>query len=117
MTNEFLNVLNTNAKPIVDTVREVNLLTLSAFEKAVNLNLASLKTQIDLLIGNLKAGIEIADPKAAQDYVAKQGDVVKSSYEKLAKDTEALVEIGKQYNAEVVKLVQDRTSTVVKKAA
>ena len=116
MSNEFLNTLNEVNKPVVETVRELNKLTVASLEKAVSLQLASAKAYVDAILANLKAGIEVTDLKAAQDYANRQGDVAKSVYEKLVKDSKALAEIGKEYNADVVKLVRGRVETAVKTA-
>ena len=116
MSNDIKNTLNEANKPVVEVAREFNKLTVNSLEKAVNLQLASIKSYADLILANLKAGIEVADVKAAQDYVGRQGEVAKTVYEKLVKDGKALAEIREQFNADVVKLVRKHLDAPVKSA-
>ena len=117
MSNDILKSFNDVNKPVVETVRELNKLTVATLEKAVNLQLASAKSYAEAVLANLKAGIEVTDAKAAQEYVRRQGEVAKGVYEKLTQDGKALAELGTQYNADVVKLVRGRAEAAVKTAA
>ena len=114
MSNDILKSLNEVNKPVVETVRELNKLTVASLEKAINLQLASTKSYTEALLANLRAGVEVTDLKAAQDYAGRQGEVAKGVYEKLVKDSKALAEIGSQYNADVTKLVRGRIESAVK---
>ena len=117
MKDNSLTLWTKSAQPIIETLRTLNELMVASLEKTINLQLDSLQAYADLTISQLKAGVEIKDMSDLKDYAIRQGDLAKVVNDKLVKDTRTLTEIGAQFNADVVKLVQSQVDAAVKKAA
>ena len=117
MKDNTLTFWTESVQPAAETIRALNKLTVASLEKIINVQLDSLRAYADLTLSQLKAGVEIKDMSDLKDYAIRQSDLVKVVNDKLAKDTRTLTEIGAQFNADTVKLVQSQVDAAVKKAA
>ena len=117
MKDNRLTFWTESAQPAVETLRALNQLTVASLEKTINVQLDSLRAYADLTINQLKAGIEINDLSDLKDYAIRQNDLVKVVNDKLVKDARTLAEIGAQFNADALKLVQSQVDAAAKKAA
>ncbi len=96
MNNVALNV----------NVVELNRLAVTKLEQVVNLNLASLNEYAELVLGNLKAGLEVSDAESLKSYTEAQAELVRKVSEKALSDAKALAAVGTEYNAEARSLVE-----------
>ena len=117
MKDNTLTFWTESAQPAVETLRALNKLTVASLEKIIIVQLDSLHAYADLTLSQFKAGVEIKDMSDLKDYAIRQSDLVKVVNNKLVKDTRTLTEIGAQFNADVVKLVQLQVEAAAKKAA
>ncbi|MDQ2697012.1 MAG: TIGR01841 family phasin [Pseudomonadota bacterium] len=117
MSNEILNNVTEQFKPVVASARELNQLAVASLEKVVKLQLASLQSYTDLVIANLKAAVEVQDVEGLKDYLTRQGELAKAVGEKLVQDAKDLTEVGNQFNADATRIVQNSVNAVAKQAA
>jgi phasin family protein len=92
-------------------------LSLTNGERLYALQLEIAQNYIDIGVEQLKALTEVKDPESLQAFIAKQVDVTRNVGEKLIADTQAIVELGQEFNAETQKLAQDSLNVVVSLAA
>jgi phasin family protein len=117
MPHDMLNTWTVPMQPLLDAARQLNQLAVANLERVVNLQLASLQAQTDLLFANFKAGLEVKDAEGLRAYVRRQSDMAKVISEKLVKDAHQLTEVGAQFTAEAVRVVQNGMDATTPKAA
>ena len=117
MKDNRLTFWTDSAQPAVETFRALNKLTVASLEKAINVQLDSLRAYADLTISQLNAGIAINDLSDLKDYAIRQNDLAKVVNDKLIKDARTLTDIGTQFNADAVKLLQSQVNAALEKAA
>ena len=117
MNNDIIATLTTQSQAVVEPVQKLSKLAVANAEKVAALQLATLRSYADLGIAHLKAAAAVQDPKGAQEFVAKSGELAKLVGEKVVADAKAFGQLGTQFNAEVQKLVQENLKNVTRKAA
>lgn len=101
MTNINVAIPEKLLAPVV----ELNQLALAKTEKLVDLQVAAVRKYAAMALGNWKQALQVKDLAGAQKYAAGQNDVVKQVMEDIAQDAKAMAELGKEYAAEVQKLI------------
>jgi phasin family protein len=117
MNNDIIATLTEQSQAVVEPMQKLNKLLVANTEKVAALQLATLQSYADLGISHLKAAADVQDPKGAQAFIAKNGDLAKLVGEKVAADAKAFGQLGTQFNAEVQKLVQESLKGVTAKVA
>jgi phasin family protein len=98
-------------------VKALNKLALENVERAVDLNLESLRKYADVVLDSWKDALAVTDMKSGQEYLAKQGQVAQDVVKNLAEDAKAAAELGQEYARDLQKVVTDSVAKASKKAA
>lgn len=106
MNTELLNTVTKTFQPALEAVRTLGNLNVATLEKVTQVQLASVKANVETAIANAKAGIEVVDLDSAKAYATRQNEVVKTVYERLVADSKTLAGIAKDYSEGVSALVK-----------
>ncbi len=98
-------------------VKALNELALANIEKLVELNLATMHRYSDVALDAWKAALEVKDADGMREYVARQGEVAKEVVEGMVADAKEVAKLSQDYASSAQKIVSDKTTEAVKKAA
>ncbi|WP_200176585.1 phasin family protein [Ectothiorhodospira shaposhnikovii] len=112
MYNEFFNTSQEQLEKLAGPVRKFNNATLDHAAKLVEYQISMFRSYSEITIEQLRALQTVTDPKSLQAYVNAQAEATKSLSEKVAKDTNELVELQRGYAEEVQKLSEEGLATV-----
>ncbi|EHQ51687.1 MULTISPECIES: phasin family protein [Ectothiorhodospira] len=112
MYNEFFNMNQEQFEKMAGPVRKFNNATLDHVAKLVEYQISMFRSYSEITIEQMRALQTVTDPKSLQAYVSAQAEATKSLSEKVAKDTNELVELQRGYAEEVQKLSEEGLATV-----
>jgi phasin family protein len=95
----------------------LNKIALSYTEKMVELNLAVMRKQADLVLASWNQALGIKDAEAAKQYMTSQSEVVRSAVEDYVADAKTVSELNKEVAADVRKVVEQSISKAAKQTA
>lgn len=117
MKYDLLDNLTKQQEAAVATLQKLNKLAVANVEKLAALQMGALREYSDLNLKQLKALVEVRNPQALQDYLANQGESLKTLSEKLVADSKAVAELGVDFNQEAQKIARESFEAATKKAA
>jgi phasin family protein len=101
------------AAPVV----KLNEIALSYTEKLVEMNLAVLRKQADVVLAGWSAALSVKDPTEAKDYLAAQSEAARELVEGYVADAKAVSAISQEAANDVRKVVTEGLKKAAKQAA
>lgn len=112
MYTEMYNSMQEQFEKVAAPVRKFNHATIDHMAKMMDFNLTTMRNYSEVFIEQLRAAQTVTDPKSLQAYITAQGEAAKSLGEKVAKDTNELVELQRGFVEQVQKLSEEGMATV-----
>ena len=99
--------MNEQFEKMMTPFKELNALAIENAEKFVDIQIKAIEQHSKLGTEQLKQAASIKDVDGLRDYMNKQADVIKQFADRTVADTQAVVELGNNYSAEVQRVMQD----------
>ncbi len=113
--NIAIDNLFAQTQPLMAPVLKANKLAVANMEKIVALQMDSLRTYVDLGMGQLKAAVAVSNPEDLHTFVNKQVEVASTIRQRLLNNTKALADLGTNYKAEINKLTEENVGELTQK--
>ncbi len=113
--NIAIDNLFAQTQPLMAPVLKANKLAVANMEKIVTLQMDSLRTYVDLGMGQLKAAVEVNNPEDLRAFVNSQVEVASTIRQRLLNDTKALADLGTNYKTEINKLTEENVGELTQK--
>ncbi|MFP4161957.1 MAG: phasin family protein [Ectothiorhodospira sp.] len=114
MYNDLFDKTQEQFNALSEPVRKFNNVTLDHMAKMVDYQISMFRGYSEVAIEQMRAMQTVHDPKSLENYLKAQGEAARSLSEKLARDTNELVELHRGYSEEMQKLGEESLSTVTR---
>lgn len=101
----------------VAPVIALNKIALGYAERAVELNLAVLRKQAEVVLAGWRDALAVKDPEQVKDYLARQGEVARNVVNGYVADATAVTELNRQVANDVRKVVETSFAGAARQAA
>ena len=116
MSNETLNTVNEQIQKLVAPSRSFIGLSVEQAEKLVSLQLETAASYMELGFQQVRAALDVKDPKGLQAYVEGSRKVAEDLGERVKGDAEKVVSLQREFAEKAQKLAQDNVSSFAKAA-
>lgn len=106
-----------SAEELVAPMIELNKIALGYTEKLVELNLALLRKQADVVLASWRDALAIKSVEQVQEYLTHQGQIARNVVEDYVAEAKAVTELNQTVANDMRKLVEENVAKTVKKAA
>lgn len=117
MYQEIIDNYTAQADKLIAPVEQFVKLSLNNTEKLYAMQLEIAQSYVNLGLEQLIAFTEVKDAESLQVFVGKQVDVAKNMGEKLISDSQAVADLGNEFNSETQRLAIESLNAVVAQAA
>ncbi|MFP4080942.1 MAG: phasin family protein [Ectothiorhodospira sp.] len=114
MYNDLFDKTQEQFNALSEPVRKFNNVTLDHMAKMVDYQISMFRGYSEVAIEQMRAMQTVHDPKSLENYLKAQGEAARSLSEKLARDTNELVELHRGYSEEMQKLGEESLATVTR---
>lgn len=97
--------------------KKLGALIVDSAEKFSQLQLDSVRAYSDIALTQVRGALAVDDTKSLQAYLADQAKVAKTVSDKLAADSAAVAELGKQFAAQAQGIAGETVASQARKAA
>lgn len=111
--NDFVK----DADQFLAPARSLNELALSNASKLVDLQLGNARKYTNLMLDSLKRGASVKDADGVKTYMTDQVEVLRKLGETLTADSEALMNLGRDYAAEAQEIAEGSLKNMPNRAA
>ena len=106
-----------SVEELLAPMAELNKITLGYTEKLVDLNLALLRKQADVMLASWRDALALKNVEQVKDYLTHQGEVARGVVSDYVAEAKAVTELNQEVANDVRKVVEASISSSVKKAA
>ncbi len=97
MNKNITETYETAAKAASTASNNAGQLVIKNIEKVIELQMGTVRSYADAMLSNAREVLEIKDVNSARAYFEKQPEVVRGLVQKMAKDSDKTLEIGRAY--------------------
>ncbi len=113
ITDQVVPSVEELAAPMI----ELNKIALGYTEKLVELNLALLRKQTDVVLASWREALAIKNVEQVQDYLTHQSKVARDVVDEYVAEVKAVTELNQGVANDMRKVVEESVAKTVKKAA